>query len=59
LAERLPAGARSFVNEFAPVPSESVEAPPEFEPIVAHDRNNADVPRHEETATPPHGDKLR
>jgi ferritin-like metal-binding protein YciE len=59
-AERLPAGGRSFVNEFAPVPSESVEAPPEFEPIVAHDRNNADVrPRHEETATPPHGDKLR
>jgi ferritin-like metal-binding protein YciE len=36
-AERLPQEARSFVNEFSPVPSENVEPP--REQMVAHERS--------------------
>jgi ferritin-like metal-binding protein YciE len=55
-AERLPQEARSFVNEFSPVPSEDAE--PGREQMIAHDRNtvppvdSADLPR-------PGDDKLR
>ena len=51
-AERLPAEARSFVNEF--VPTRSDDEPPLRERMVArdHDDDAHDV-------TPPHGDKLR
>jgi len=55
-AERLPQEARSFVNEFAPVPSENVE--PARERMVAHDRNT--VPAVDSPAAPrPDSDKLR
>jgi ferritin-like metal-binding protein YciE len=37
-ADRLPDDAHEFVNEFAPVPAESVEAPPGCERMVAQER---------------------
>src|SRR5712692_2295308 len=46
--ERLPDEARSFVNEFAPVPSEDVDTTPDVERMIARDRE----------AQAPH-DKLR
>ncbi len=57
--ERLPDEARSFVNEFAPVPSDGVDATGDRERMVAHDRDAHVPPRREESAAPPHGDKLR
>jgi len=55
----LPKEARSFVNEFAPVPSDGVDATRDRERMVAHDRDAHVPPRREESAAPPHGDKLR
>jgi ferritin-like metal-binding protein YciE len=57
-ADRLPGEARSFANEFAPVPAESIEAPPASEPTVAHDRGTAPS-RRAQPASPRHGGKLR
>jgi ferritin-like metal-binding protein YciE len=55
-AEQLPAEARSFVNEFVPIHGEDE---PIRERIVARD-DNAEAPStRQESATPPHGDKLR
>ena len=41
-ADRLPQEARTFVNEFSPVPSENAEPPRER--MVAHDRNGGPPP---------------
>jgi ferritin-like metal-binding protein YciE len=57
--ERLPDEARSFVNEFAPAPSEGVDATHDRERMVAHDRDAHVPPLREEPPAPPHGDKLR
>jgi ferritin-like metal-binding protein YciE len=55
-AEQLPAEARSFVNEFVPIHGEDE---PIREQMVARD-DNAEAPStRRESATPPHGDKLR
>ena len=59
VVERRPDEARSFVNEFAPTPTESEDTSPAAERMVAHDRDGQASPRHEESPTPPHGDKLR
>jgi hypothetical protein len=56
-AEQLPAEARSFVNEFVPVHGD--DAPPAGERLVAHDRESGTDWTPQDTATPPHGDKLR
>jgi ferritin-like metal-binding protein YciE len=58
-ADRLPEEARSFVNEFAPRSAESVDAPPAPERMVAHDHDAHTPQRHEETAPPVDGDKVR
>jgi ferritin-like metal-binding protein YciE len=56
-AQRLPDEARSFVNEFAPVPSESSE--PRRERMVAQDRGEA-APRGETPgAARPRDDKIK
>ena len=56
-AEHLPAEARSFVNEFVPIHGEDV--PPAREQMVARDGNSDAPSAVRESATPPHGDKLR
>jgi ferritin-like metal-binding protein YciE len=56
-AEQLPAEARSFVNEFVPIHGEDI--PPSAERMVAQDRDDDDRWTTGQTATPPHGDKLR
>jgi ferritin-like metal-binding protein YciE len=56
-AERLPQEARSFVNEFSPVPSENGEPAPER--MVAHERNTVPPPSDPPVAPRPDGDKLR
>jgi hypothetical protein len=57
-AEHLPPEARSFVNEFVPIHGEDVEAPPR-EQMVARGTEPDAPPTAQESATPPHGDKLR
>ena len=57
--ERLPDEARTFVNEFAPVPSEDVEPAHDRERMVAQEHDVHVPPLREESPTPPHGDKLR
>jgi hypothetical protein len=56
-ADRLPQEARSFVNEFSPVPSENADPAPER--MIAHDRST--VPPPVDSHAPPRrdGDKLR
>jgi len=58
-AERLPQEARTFVNEFSPVPAENHE--PTRERMVAHDPLSASAPPAREKAAPhqPGNDKLR
>jgi ferritin-like metal-binding protein YciE len=56
--ERLPDEARSFVNEFAPVPSEDVDATPDSERMIGHDRETH-APLRDESPAPPHEDKVR
>jgi ferritin-like metal-binding protein YciE len=56
-ADQLPAEARSFVNEFVPVQGE--DAPLASERLVARDRESDQSWTPQESATPPHGDKLR
>lgn len=56
-AERLPAEARSFVNEFVPIHGDDV--PPPREQMVARDDDAPAPPTARESTTPPHGDKLR
>src|SRR5438045_7949193 len=58
VVEQLPDEARSFVNEFAPAPADTMETPG-AERMVGHDREAEPPPRHDESPTPPHGDKLR
>ena len=55
---RLPDQARSFVNEFAPVPSEDVDTTPDVERLIAQER---DTPPASHAGSPmaPHDDKLR
>jgi ferritin-like metal-binding protein YciE len=55
-AEQLPPEARSFVNEFVPIQGEDM--PPLREQMVARDEEPPAL-RERESATPPHGDKLR
>jgi ferritin-like metal-binding protein YciE len=62
--EQLPSEARSFVNEFVPIHGEDIFAPPreereEREEMVAHDDEPPAPSSAQESATPPHGDKLR
>ena len=56
-AERLPAEARSFVNEFVPIHGDDAPAAPER--MVAHQDDRAASWTPENDVTPPHGDKLR
>jgi ferritin-like metal-binding protein YciE len=56
-AERLPQEARSFVNEFSPVPSEDAE--PAREQMIAHDRNTVPPPVDSADLPRPGDDKLR
>jgi ferritin-like metal-binding protein YciE len=56
-ADRLPQEARSFVNEFSPVPSENAE--PAGERMIAHDRHTVPPPVESPAARRPEGDKLR
>jgi ferritin-like metal-binding protein YciE len=56
-AEQLPSEARSFVNEFVPIHGEDV--PPSREQMVARDDDAPGSPSLRESATPPHGGKLR
>jgi ferritin-like metal-binding protein YciE len=56
-AERLPQEARSFVNEFSPVPSENAE--PAREQMIARERNPVPPPLESPAARRPDGDKLR
>ena len=56
-ADRLPQEARSFVNEFSPVPSENAD--PARERMIAHDRSTAPPPVDSHAAPRRDGDKLR
>ena len=56
-ADRLPQEARSFVNEFSPVPSENAD--PARERMIAHDRSTAPPPVDSHAAPRREGDKLR
>jgi ferritin-like metal-binding protein YciE len=56
-AEQLSAEARSFVNEFVPIHGEDV--PPIRERMGAREKESAAPATMRESATPPHGDKLR
>jgi ferritin-like metal-binding protein YciE len=53
----VPKEAHAFVNEFAPMPADDVEAPPQRERMVARDRE-AGEPRAE-VGEQPHDDELR
>ena len=55
-ADRLPQEARSFVNEFSPVPSENADP---RERMIAHDRSTVPPPADSQAAAPSEGDKLR
>jgi hypothetical protein len=57
-AEHLPAEARSFVNEFVPIHGEDVDTRPR-EQMVARGAEPLAAHNEQESATPPHGDKLR
>ena len=58
-AERLPDQAREFVNEFAPVPSESIEAPSAGdERMIARERDGR-VPTNDHGATRTSDEKVR
>jgi ferritin-like metal-binding protein YciE len=56
-ADRLPQEARSFVNEFSPVPSENAE--PTRERMIAHDRNTVPPSVDSDMGPRSDGDKLR
>jgi len=59
-ADRLPDEAREFVNEFAPVPSEPIEARPGYERMSARQTESEMPPRRDEgPAAAPPGEKLR
>jgi len=56
--DEMPPEARSFVNEFVPVHGEDL--PPVHDRMVAHGDDDAEAPpAPRDSATPPHGDKLR
>jgi ferritin-like metal-binding protein YciE len=57
-AERLPDDARTFVNEFSPIPSDNPEPSPR-EHMVARDRNLAPLPGEPPAPSQQDGDKLR
>jgi ferritin-like metal-binding protein YciE len=57
-AAHLPSEARTFVNEFVPIHGEDI-APPTHEQMVARGDEPTAPPTPQESATPPHGDKLR
>ena len=57
-AERLPDDARQFVNEFAPTPSDAVQAPASCEQVVARDRK-APRPSADDRRVAAHEEKTR
>jgi ferritin-like metal-binding protein YciE len=58
-AERLPDTARAFVNEFAPMPADALDAPPACEQVIARDGDPQAAPPQDQPASTRPDEKRR